>query len=230
MSNLFNWHSSDRVNDYKKYVKDSNNAEQIEQLYWLNQRLSIFLYHVIANCELALRNKINDYLIKQHGVDWYNNFDCIEKEVNSAKTKISKKQKNETIGRIVSELSFGAWTKILKHYKKEKDYNFYMGIFNVTNTNNTDKVVAEINKFYGKCDSIRILRNRCVHHENIIKDISKLEKHYESILDILTLIHQKDYRNTVLKEVNKSYNINNSNPYTVFNKLITEINLYRKYK
>lgn len=223
MTNLYNWHSKDRINDYKKYVKNNNDDTQIEQLYWLNQRLSVFIYHLIANCELALRNKINNYLIKQYGNDWYNNVTCIENDIIKAKDKLKRDKKTETNGRIVSELSFGTWTAILNYYKEQKDYNFYTNIFYLSKAINSNKLTDAIDKFYGKSESLRILRNKCVHHENIIKNLDKLKQDYASLIDILQKIHGKKYRAITLKEVNKSYKIDNSDKNIIFDNFIKEI-------
>jgi hypothetical protein len=220
MTNLYNWHSKERIDDYKKYVKDANYEEQIKQLYWLNQRLSVFLYHVIANCELALRNKINNYLIKLHGDGWYNDLDCIEADIRKAKEKLKRDKKKESNGKILSELSFGTWTQIIKHYKKETDYDFFIEIFSLPINNPNVKI---INMNYKMCEQIRKLRNRCVHHENIIKDLNKLTDVYADLLGITSAVYDKKYIDIIFQEINKHYNLNYSNTKTVFKGFIKDI-------
>ncbi|MDR0483961.1 MAG: hypothetical protein LBH40_01595 [Alphaproteobacteria bacterium] len=166
---------------------------------------------------------MNDYLIKQYGSTWYNNFSCIEKEVVSAKSKINKNKKTETNGRIISELSFGTWTKILKHFKEENNFDFLIKIFNISDNLSIKQKIHAGNISYKMCEQIRILRNRCVHHENIIKNIIKLKDNYTALLEITSVIYNKEYRTVILKEVNKSYGFFDSSKRKIFNNILEEI-------
>jgi len=177
--------SHQRLDAYRILPIDTE-IDLVERYFW-NIALCESLYPVLQNIEIGLRNNIyNAATISFKDPKWFDNVRTLEAQqilsVNAAKTKIQKDRKSLTVGRIISELSFGFWTSL---FDKKYDSTFWKrkdliraAFPNMPNHMRTRHTLAK------RFNEIRRLRNRVFHHEPIW-NISNLNQQYENIIEAL---------------------------------------------
>lgn len=177
--------SHQRLNAYKTLSTDTE-IDLLERYFW-NIALCESLYPVLQNLEITLRNNIyNAATLSFKDPNWFDNVRILEEQqilsVKAAKIKIQKDRKSLTVGRIISELSFGFWTSL---FDKKYDSTFWKrrdliraALPNMPNHMRTRHILAK------RFNEIRRLRNRVFHHEPIW-NISNLTQQHENIVEAL---------------------------------------------
>lgn len=135
-------------------------------LYERNTVLSQGMYGVLQPLEIALRNSIHGVMSKDTGrTNWYTyaHFGYRETEsVATARNNIMRWNKAVTPGRMIAELTFGFWLRLLDtSYEKSLWVPHLYKAF--PNLKKPDRITV-FNRLY----SIKTLRNRVAHHEPII--------------------------------------------------------------
>ena len=168
-----------------RYLAFTNGGrQQAIQLYEHNTRISKAMFGIIQPLEIAFRNVVHGTLASGLGrPDWYDagilvnpDLDSIEK----ARKSLWFWNKTETPDRIVAELTFGFWVRLLnKNYEKSLWVPHLYKCF--PHRPNPDR-----HKVQERFIKIRDLRNRVAHHEPIF--FRRLERDYERVLTALEWI------------------------------------------
>jgi hypothetical protein len=154
-------------------------------LYERNTYLSEGLYGVIQPLEIALRNAIHHVMANDMAkTDWYDHIPSLKPaEKNSiaqAKENIIKQRKAISPSRVIAELNFGFWTRLIApRYEKALWVRHIYKAF--PNMRPPDRKSA-----FRRLDDIRVLRNRVAHHEPIFS--RHLGQDYERIIEALRWI------------------------------------------
>jgi len=172
--------SRERLENY--LIASGHNEQRALDLYGWNIEISEAFYPLLNAVEVCLRNIISNHMIDMYGQQWWNNDDYLDqidrgkRIVRAARDKV-KRRSAVTSGRMVAELNFGFWTKMLLPR--------HQGIFWESFNHVFDKLPDEItyDDLYGRCESVCDFRNRIFHHEPIFNwDISK---EYQQMMELL---------------------------------------------
>lgn len=178
---LEQWFSQPRMSTYK-------NFDDPEAFYIWNTRLSKAYLEDIQHIEVLLRNRIDTQLSAARGPHWFdddNNYfrftGQFKKAVATAKRRAGSYY---SPGKIIAELTFDTWRFLLaRRYKTTVWPIVFQGLPNLAaargGQEDFEKHVAVI---YG-------LRNRCAHHEPLVKH------------DLLAETAQLDIFDTALSQV-----------------------------
>jgi hypothetical protein len=135
-------------------------------LYECNTLFSQGLYAVLQPLEIALRNSLHRTMVAGLArTNWYDVAKLRFREsesVKEAKNNIVKWNNAVTPGRVVSELTFGFWTKLLsREYEKSLWVPHLYRAFPYLKKPDRGIVCSRF-------DSIKLLRNKIAHHEKIV--------------------------------------------------------------
>lgn len=189
--------SKDRLEHYSK-IFETNDKKIIIQKYLLNVELSKALYFPLQTLETTLRNSIHFVLSeKLNNEFWFEdttfiNPKTIEKrDILNARDKIDT-SKDQTTGRIISELSFGFWSYLFGRYYEQKIWNRYVKqIFP-----NIPKNMAIRKKLSERINTIKNLRNKVFHYDTIIK-MENLSQIHREILEMIYWLNKDIYNLTI---------------------------------
>ena len=168
--------SAERLAPYLK--RHENNFEKAIEHYKVNIKISEAFYPLISVFEIALRNSINEQLIRQfRQVDWFENHEFVKisssfqiTRITEARSSILREKKEITPGRIVSELTFGFWTSLFDlKFEKTLWKNLRLSFPNCPKNHRQRKNISS------KLNGIRKLRNRIFHHESISWNLHVIE-------------------------------------------------------
>ncbi len=111
------------------------------------------------------------------------------------KDNINKKKDQDYINcKIISFLTFGSWVTILRSYKQDE---LIKHIFPYLDSVKKDTYKDKKKETFAELKTITDFRNRCAHHESIIKDNVKAQTMnilYKHICKHLINITDKDYK------------------------------------
>jgi len=195
--------SSARLSTYRNH-RTSNNTLLIAN-YVLNAKVSENFYFLLQNLEVTLRNAIYDAFKKHYPSDDF--FYLYETNSRGRHTRqeihdygcwrmlcaVKYKLRNEVHlhdGKIIAELNFGFWTKLL--LSTDNRYtNIWRRIFNdvfpyydtVHSIDRDKPIVGQ------KIDNIRIFRNRIFHYEPIFNYPNLVQIH-DDIIEVLGWINK----------------------------------------
>lgn len=197
--------SSARLSTYANHSK--NNTELVAN-YVLNAKISENFYFLLQNLEVSLRNAIYDGFKKNYpNQDFFylhatnpikdryksrhefHDRECW-KMLCGAKYSLQNRSATINDGKIIAELNFGFWTKLL--LSTDTRYtNMWRTIFpevfphyTIVHSIDNDKGIIS-----NKIDAVRLLRNRIFHYEPIF-NYPNLEQMHRDILDILGWINK----------------------------------------
>ena len=175
------WHDSSAQNmaletiskmRLKRYLRvTKNNNQDAIKLYFWNTELSQSLYLSLQCWEIALRNKINNYLCTKFQRNWpydrklYNILDNWERKKLEETKDRQKHKRRDTLqtDHIVADLSLGFWIALLgKKYTQPFGWHTNMHVHLFTYGENLSP-----NFIRQKSAQLLILRNRVAHHEPI---------------------------------------------------------------
>lgn len=188
--------SSARMHRY--LVATGNNSRKAMTLYRKNLQLSQEMFTVISCFEVALRNKINEQYIAQHGNDWLR--DSIShggiftaKKCVKTKNLIRKSLGKLTVythPKLLASFDFGFWRYL---YAQPQFYAGGQTLLKVFPSKPTSTPAIQYNQTYifNQLKLINDFRNRIAHHEPIcfqsgaavINTTSTLQ-HYNLILQL----------------------------------------------
>ncbi|MCG3658319.1 Abi family protein [Aliarcobacter butzleri] len=202
-SSLENSISQSRLSTYRN---SNSNDRQVVIDYILNAKISENFYFLLQNLEVSLRNAIYEsFKLNYQNKDFFflHETDSRErykerKEKHSREcwkmicaAKYNVQSCNTTIndGKIIAELNFGFWTKLLLS-TDAKYTNMWRKIFNdvfpnyeiVLSIDNDRIIVGKI------IDKIRDLRNRIFHYEPIFN--KNLEQMHKDIIEVIGWINK----------------------------------------
>lgn len=151
-----------------KYLQEAGfDEEKALALYGWNIQISEAFFPLLSAAEVGLRNTICDRLQEMFGRDWWENDDFLQqiqrgkRIVKNAHDKLESKG-SVTNGRMIAELNFGFWVKMLLPRHKEIFWpNFHSAFENLPKD-------ISYETFYKRCEDIRVFRNRVFHHEPIL--------------------------------------------------------------
>jgi len=177
--------TNDRLSKY--LIASGYDEEKALKLYGWNILISEAFYPILSAAEVSLRNTISIKIIEKYGDSWWKEeslFSQIKKDgkriLKTADGKLSKKGK-VTSGKMIAELNFGFWVKMLLPSHKKEIWNDFPKSFQHLPNN------ISYEDLYDRCDSIREFRNRIFHHEPIIKkDISLEAKNIIELIEWLS--------------------------------------------
>lgn len=165
------------------YLRASGHDEQRTlELYGWNIKISESFYPLLSASEVCLRNTISERIIELYGAQWWGDNNYLnqirdgKRIVKTAKGKLRRKGR-VTSGRMIAELNFGFWTKMLLPH--------HQAVFWADFNNSFDQLPNTVtyNQLYDRCESVCDLRNRIFHHEPIFnRDISK---EYQEIIELI---------------------------------------------
>ena len=206
-ANLENSISKDRITHYSN-IFNTQSKKIIIQKYLLNVELSKSLYFPLQTFEITLRNNIHTVLSdKLNNEFWFEdinfiNSKTIEKgDIATARNKIDK-IKQQTPGRIISELNFGFWTYLFGTYYQQKIWDRYTKFI----FPNIPRKKATRNNLSQKINTIKNLRNKIFHFDTVIH-IKNLSNIHQEILELIYWLNQDIYKLTIeFDEFNHIYN------------------------
>lgn len=166
-----------------KYLRASGyDEEKALRLYGWNIEISESFYPLLSAVEVCLRNIISSQMIALYGNEWWESDKYLDQISNgkrivfAARDKI-RREGRVTSGKMIAELNFGFWSKMLLPRHKDVFWNNFRKCFR----NLPDEITYEI--FYELCDKVCNFRNRIFHHEPIFsRDISK---DYQEIMELI---------------------------------------------
>lgn len=164
LGNLTRAISKERLSSY--LAKTASDTFRAVQLYEWSTLLSQSLYGVIQPLEIAFRNSIHRILATGTGrSNWYEYSPLRYREIETvreAKANIVRWSRAITPGRVVAELTFGFWIRLIS-----RDYEKSLWVPHLY------KAFPHLRKpdreaVFERFDSIKTLRNRIAHHEIIV--------------------------------------------------------------
>jgi hypothetical protein len=187
--------SVDRLSHYSN-VYNTKDKKVIIQKYLLNVELSKALYLPIQNLEITFRNNLHRVLSQNLKNEfWFDDENFLSPrlkiKIDEARNKIHK-SKEQTAGRIISELSFGFWTYLLGTDYEQKIWNRYVKFV----FPNIPKNMAIRKKLSEKINTIRNLRNKIFHFDTII-NMRNLFKIHKEILEMIYWLNKDVYKLTI---------------------------------
>ncbi len=207
---LRKYNSEQRINSYAKYLKEHNNSNLLEA-YKLNNTSIVYFYCLLSNLEIVFRNKIiNAISTDENKSNWYEELiayfslksinhkssDIVSRLINSRR-EVSKFINNSN-NKVASFLTFGDWINIIESY----DNLLIRSVFtNIQSTETAKQFNGEKEQIVSELKSLRDFRNRCAHHESIIKDNTNKSLNYieELISKYLTILSDKGYKNLIIE-------------------------------
>lgn len=199
--------SSARYNRY--LIAAANNPEKAQKLYLASLKVAQALHPLLGLTEIVLRNKIDQTLASYfNDPDWIINQisgfmsdpslvktdpqtgrqipdQWIKKEVNKARNRLNSSHTPVTVGKIISEQTFGFWTELFdtKYYRilAGRPIQIFSGL---PATYGRREIAQDLN-------AIRRFRNRINHNEPICfgptdnLDFTKTMEVYEALKNIL---------------------------------------------
>lgn len=188
--------SSARMHRY--YVACGNDSRKAMTLYRKNLQLSQEMFTVISCFEVALRNKINDQYVLQHGANWLRNSVSATGFFSTprcVKTKniIRKAQRNLTVythPKLLSCFDFGFWRYL---YAQPQYFAGGQTLLRVFPSKPTSTALIQYNQTYifNQLKLVNDFRNRIAHHEPICFqpgttniDTTHTLQHYNLILQL----------------------------------------------
>lgn len=215
--------SSPRMTRY--LAATGNDSRKAMTLYRKNLKLSQEMFTIISCFEVALRNKINDQYIAQHGGDWLRDssimggfFDtprCIKTKrlIHKALNKLPYYSHNK----LLASFDFGFWRYFYAQPQFLAGGQTLLRIFPSKPTS-TPAIQYNHTYIFNQLKLINDLRNRIAHHEPIcfqpnaaiISTVSTMQ-HYNLILQLFqwmninesALLYGLDHVSTLCNEIDQ---------------------------
>ncbi|WP_417693429.1 hypothetical protein [Roseibium sp.] len=158
---------------FTRYIQacDGDEAKAVA-LYCWNMRAAQSLYVYLQCWEIALRNRLNDFLCWKFGANWpYDDRRFVRNLANDDRRRLAetkdrqernRKTKPASTSVVVADLSAGFWVSLLS-----KRYDVpYSWRYNLARVFPNDKTLHRA-LAWEKSDGILRLRNRVAHHEPV---------------------------------------------------------------
>ncbi len=166
--------SAARMSTYEIATKPAGEEDPSAlKLYAWNAQVSAALLAPLHICEVVMRNAVSDALESVYGAKWpwSPGFErslplgrpgdyCPRKDLASARRKA------RTTGKLIPELKFVFWQKLLTSRYDTRLWDAHLKRI-LPNLDSTKSVSAVRQEIYADLEQIRKLRNRIAHHEPI---------------------------------------------------------------
>lgn len=169
------WFSSERM---KTYSFHSNP----EALYLWNTHVTKAFLEDIQHVEVLLRNQVHSAVSPRYGQRWYAHpaipFDWQAKKAVKKAERRAGNSRGQTPppGRVIAELSFDFWAYLFTNTYASTIWPLVRKTLVATRTSrDAGLYVPSLTDFKSEVDVVYKLRNRCAHHEPIIKQDRKCE-------------------------------------------------------
>lgn len=188
---FYNAFSEARMKPYfDRYPK---NEKKAILSYEQNIRLAESLEPSLSIFEVTLRNAIIRELVKMTGKDdWYEFFKSepklkeLYKYINIAINHIKRRGETITIDKINGELTLGFWVSLFNaEYEKILWKNLRMVFHNMP------KKMRQRKNISAPLNTIRSLRNRVFHNENISWNLVKFEERHTLLIKVIEWMNPK---------------------------------------
>jgi hypothetical protein len=157
------------------------------RLYVWNTRISAALYGPLQALEIIIRNAFHRELSAVYGPAWYDNprlplTPMAHARVAEAKETVRRTGRPPDPGRIIAELSFGFWERLLTHGPPGR-FNYEMTLWRPALHRAFPNSRRRRVDTHRPLPGLRDLRNRIAHHEPIFS--RDLATDHQTILDVI---------------------------------------------
>ncbi|SES24770.1 Abi family protein [Corynebacterium cystitidis] len=168
-NNLEEWFSHERMKTYSFHPDP-------EALYLWNTHVTKAFLEDIQHIEVLLRNRVHMVVSEKYGPRWYAHphipftFQA-KNSINKAERRTrSDEAQTPPPGRVIAELSFDFWRYLFTNTYATTIWPLVQKTLVATQDCNGDgSLVPSLADFQDEVDVVYKLRNRCAHHEPIIK-------------------------------------------------------------
>ena len=202
----------------------NGNTKKAMTLYRLNLKLSQELFTVISCFEIALRNAIDNFYIRQYGNDWLRNAAIqggMYDRTNCRRTKqlidnkLQKLAHHYTHPKLIAEMDFGFWRYLFAQPQYYEGGQKLLQIF-PAKPRSTPNIQYNQTFIFNQLGLINDIRNRIAHHEPIcflagqsVKSTTYTRQHYTHILQLFqwmsideaALLYGLDHINSVCNQI-----------------------------
>jgi hypothetical protein len=175
--------SAERLSTY--LATTLGNQEDAVRLYLWNTAISAAFYGPLQTLEVTIRNRFHQELVRVYGPHWYDHLGVpltadAWRLVQQAKDKLSGQNKAHDPGRIVAELSFGFWERLLTLGPRGA---YEMKLWRPALHKAFPHARLKRTAAHQPIQHLRVLRNRIAHHEPIYA--RHLAQDYRSLTTVL---------------------------------------------
>tara|TARA_A200000159_G_C7324973_1_gene340521 strand:+ start:773 stop:1429 length:657 start_codon:yes stop_codon:yes gene_type:complete len=148
------------------------NTEQALKLYSWNAQISAAFLSPLHLCEVVIRNAISDAIESQYGDKWpwsqafERSLPNPQKGYSPRRDLTDAKRGQLTTGKVIPELKFVFWEKLLTQRFDQRLWNPYLQTV-FPNHDATKTIPNMRNTLRSLLEDVRRLRNRIAHHEPI---------------------------------------------------------------
>jgi hypothetical protein len=176
--------STERMAAYQQRIASGSKLDLYSHYGW-NMALCESLYSPLQMLEVSFRNNIHNAAKQHYGQDnWYDISGIIQprdyRPIQDAKDGLTRRSRPLTADNVISELSFGFWTRLLDvRYERI----LWPAIIRTSfpNMRRRERTRQNLSRRFNQ---IRLLRNRIFHHEPVWY-WQNLEQQHLDILDAL---------------------------------------------
>lgn len=179
LTDLEHWFSAPRLSKYSHHPDP-------ERLYIYNARITKELLVDIGHLEVLLRNAIDRALSATYGVDWFLSTRIplthqAQKTIKKARQRTHQTMNPPALpGKIIADLSFDFWRFLFTR-------TYQSTVWPKVLASLTHKVSRE--EFEYHLERIYKMRNRCAHHEPLIRlDVQREKRQTLAVLDSIHTI------------------------------------------
>lgn len=176
---------------FAEYLRNSDGDQTSAlRLYFYNLSISAEFFRHLQLLEVGLRNALHNELSTRYGTTWYERHDINLSPqtlliVERAQRILRDQRKAISPGRVVAELSFGFWVKLLGPGWRNR-YEHSLWVPALHKAFSGARLDAELPAFtrkeiYHPIEALLLFRNRIAHHEPIYRrhlaqDLKSIER------------------------------------------------------
>jgi hypothetical protein len=174
---------------FATYLAEKNGDKHLAlALYQWNLELSAAFFVPLQLCEVSVRNAIVEAIEATYGANWpwETSFEISLRNPPtgySPRRDLLSVRRLPTTGKVVAELKFVFWEKMLTHGHDAVIWNPHLRMI-FPNTNPDKTIQALRTEGYDSLLKIRDLRNRIAHHEPIFK--RNIQEEYNRIRNVIS--------------------------------------------
>jgi hypothetical protein len=164
---------------FGEYLRSSGGDEtEALRLYFFNVGISAEFFRYLQLLEVGLRNALNRELTVRYGMQWYQRHDINLSPqtlllVERAERILRDQRKPLTAGRVVAELSFGFWVKLLgPGWRNRYEHSLWVPALHKAFAGaRSDPALPSFTRkdVFQPIDALLLFRNRIAHHEPIYR-------------------------------------------------------------
>lgn len=168
---------------FETYLQASgHDAARAVELYIWNAKIGASFHIPIQAAEVALRNRVNQALVSKFGVEWWQEPRFVtladrerQRDLETVKSRLSRKAIRCETDQIVAGLSFGFWVGMLHRRYNPAIWGAQLRAAFPYLPRTEDR-----ESLFRRCGEIASLRNRISHHEPLIK-LDAMKQHSDLI-------------------------------------------------